>query len=86
MHPTLHPTRAAPSDGEFEQWWSMYPHKVGKAGARKAYDRARQKAYQQTLLDGVQRYVATKPDDRPWCHPKTWLNQERWTDEPAAYG
>lgn len=32
----------------------------------------------------MQRYIATKPPDRNWCNPATWLNQERWRDEPAA--
>ncbi|AMM84773.1 hypothetical protein AZF01_10735 [Martelella sp. AD-3] len=34
-------------------------------------------------MDGLKRYVA-KRDDRPWCNLSTWLNQDRWTDRPAA--
>ena len=30
----------------------------------------------------LQRYV-NKTDDRPWCNPATWLNGERWDDQPA---
>jgi hypothetical protein len=36
------------------------------------------------LLAGVRRYIATKPEDHPWCNPATWLNQGRWEDEPAG--
>jgi hypothetical protein len=37
----------------------------------------------ETLIRARDRYIATKPPDRPWCNPATWLNQERWLDEPA---
>jgi hypothetical protein len=30
----------------------------------------------------TRRYIG-KTDDRPWCNPATWLNQERWADQPA---
>lgn len=69
--------------GDFEEWWEAYPHKVGKGAARHSYRRAIAKADRLVLLDGVRRYVAAKPADRPWCNPSTWLNQERWTDQPA---
>lgn len=34
------------------------------------------------LMAGLRRYVA-KTDDRPWSNPATWLNQDRWDDQPA---
>jgi hypothetical protein len=61
----------------------LFPNKVGKADAVKAYGKARQRVGFETLMAGLRRYVA-KTDDRPWCNPSTWLNQDRWTDEPAA--
>jgi uncharacterized protein YdaU (DUF1376 family) len=66
--------------GPFEAWWSAYPEKVGKGAARRAYAKARKKADAETLLAGVARYRASKPADRAWCNPATWLNQERWLD------
>lgn len=68
---------------DFETWWATYPDKVGKGAARKAFEKAIRIASLQDMLVGVERYRRNKPKDRPWCHPSTWLNQERWLDEPA---
>lgn len=75
--------RASLSD-DFDEWWSSYPHKVGKEAARKAYAKARKLTDQSSLLAGITRYQRTKPPDHSWCNPSTWLNQGRWQDEPAA--
>lgn len=74
---------------DFEKWWKVYPHKVGKGAAEKAFERALftfpfpDRAVLQ-LISGVERYIASKPKDQPWCHPTTWLNQRRWEDQPAG--
>lgn len=70
---------------EFEkQFWPAWPNKVGKPAAFKAFCKVR-KAFDLTpILFGVDRYVAEKPGDRPWLNPATFLNQERFNDEPAA--
>lgn len=67
----------------FDAFWAVYPHKVGKADASKAFERAERRVDIESLMAGLHRYVA-KTDDRPWCNPSTWLNQDRWTDEPAT--
>ncbi len=69
---------------EFEHWYGGYPHKVGKAEARKAFEKARRKASLEELIAGRDRYIRDKPPDRSWCNPATFLNQERWTDEPST--
>lgn len=69
--------------GEFDEFWSLYPNKVGKRDAEKAFVKALKRASLTAILTGLRRYVA-KTDDRPWCNPATWLNQDRWADEPAA--
>lgn len=74
---------ASPARGEFDQFWALFPNKVGKADASKAFVKARQRVDFHTMMDGLARYVR-KTDDRPWCNPSTWLNQDRWADEPAA--
>lgn len=76
--------RVGSVDREFELWWQGYPHKVGKGGARSKFLIARRKTSLDELIEGVKRYIASKPKDRAWCHPGTWLNQERWLDEPAT--
>lgn len=76
-------SRASSLEG-FEDWWTAYPNKVGKPAAARAWPAARRKADLEALLAGLKRYIASKPPDRPWCNPATWLNQERWLDQPAA--
>lgn len=69
---------------EFEsELWPIYPHKVGKPVALQAFVKARSRADLETIIAGLRRYVA-KTDDRPWCNPSTWLNQDRWNDMPAT--
>ncbi|MEO1987408.1 MAG: hypothetical protein ABGX47_12305 [Martelella sp.] len=63
--------------------WPLYPQKVARKTALKAWASARQRADFDTIMAGLKRYVA-KRDDRPWCNLSTWLNQDRWTDRPAA--
>jgi hypothetical protein len=75
-----------PSDA-FDRFYENYPHKVGKAAARRAFEKV-QRNFSSGLLwadfcAGVRRYTR-KTDDRPWCNPATFLNQERWADQPAA--
>lgn len=67
----------------WDEFWSAYPHKVGKADAVKAFKRAAGRVDRETMMAGLRRYIA-KTDDRPWCNPSTWLNQDRWSDQPAA--
>ncbi|BCG85341.1 hypothetical protein MesoLj113c_14510 [Mesorhizobium sp. 113-3-9] len=68
----------------FDTWWREYPHKVAKGDAKKAFARAAKKVSLAILLDGVKAYIAAKPVDRPWCNPATWLNGERWLDQPST--
>jgi uncharacterized protein YdaU (DUF1376 family) len=81
-------TRAsrASSNEAFDRWWEGYPEKVGKGAAKRAFLKALSKTSLDQLIGGVERYKATKPPDRAWCNPATWLNQERWLDVPATNG
>lgn len=65
---------------DFETWWDLYPRKVGKKAAERKYRIARQDVDAETLVLGLQSYLATKPADQAWCHPATWLHQGRWED------
>jgi hypothetical protein len=76
---------AREEDDEFnETFWPAYPHKVGKPAALKAFRGAKKRAKLPEIMAGLQRYIAAKPPDRPWCNPATFLNQDRWNDQPAA--
>lgn len=79
---TPSPPKGGSVPAGFDEFWSAYPHKVGKADAVKAFGRALKRVVLSDLLDGLSLYAA-KTDDRPWCNPATWLNQDRWLDRPA---
>ena len=75
---------AAPwTETDRERFWAAFPNKVGKADAMKAFDKASNKVTPEALFSALNRY-ANKTDDRPFCNPATWLNQERWLDQPAT--
>lgn len=67
---------------EFDQFWTVYPNKVGKPKARLALVKALKKASLETIIAGLRRYIASKPADRSWLNPATFLNDERWADQP----
>jgi hypothetical protein len=70
-----------------EQFWAKYPNKVGKPKALKKLEGIRKRGVLvdwAELMAGLERYIRTKPPDREWLNPETFLNQERWADEPAT--
>lgn len=73
---------------DFDDFWKVYPNKVGKPTAKLAYERALRRheagsdpPTPQSILAGLLRYTRHKPPDRPWLNPATFLNQERFNDE-----
>lgn len=71
------------SDFEFEDFWNLWPNKVGKPAALRAFVSARKRAGLDAIVEGVFAYIRDKPPDRPWLNPSTFLNQNRWEDQPA---
>ena len=69
-------------NGDFDAFWKQYPKKVGKGAALKSYQKALRKTSHETIMAGVAKY---HPDPDYICNPTTWLNQERWSDEPDSY-
>jgi hypothetical protein len=78
-------TRSLSFDLEFkEQFWPVWPNKVGKPAAAAAYVRARKRGNTlDQIIKGLTSYVNSKPPERPWLNPATFLNQDRFLDEPA---
>lgn len=71
-----------PSD--FDAFWSEWPNKVGKPAAMKAFNAAVKRGVSLwDIQDGIRNYIRDKPPDRPWLNPATFLNQNRWEDQPA---
>jgi hypothetical protein len=73
------------TDPDFLRFWDAYPLKVAKPKAAKAWAQAIRKADAETLIAAAAQYrddPHRKPDYT--AHPATWLNSERWNDEPAT--
>jgi hypothetical protein len=67
---------------DFDQFWEVYPNKVGEPAARKAFSKAASRATVAEIIRGASEYAA-KSDDRQWCNPAKWLSEDRWKDQPA---
>lgn len=75
--------------GLFEEFWGVYPKKVGKGAARKAWEKIRpSEDLVRKIISAVERYQETAQWQRDGGqyipNPATWLNQERWEDEPET--
>lgn len=72
----------------FDAWWGMYPRKVAKAEARRAFGKATTRATIEQLTAGLARAITAwdaeqrSPEKIP--HAATWLNGDRWHDEHRA--
>jgi DNA replication protein DnaC len=67
---------------DFDDFWLLYPRRVAKKDARKAWDRltpSNQLAALVAIASWRSIYLAREPDRIP--HAATWLNGERWEDE-----
>lgn len=67
----------------FDAFWRVYPRRVGKQAARRAYERALRHADAGVIYRGACRY-RDDPNraDQYTAHPTTWLNAGRWDDDP----
>ena len=77
-------TSSSVDDG-FDLFWSHYPRKVGKGAARKAWKTALKKADVVLIQESALLYRLTCSKDPQYiAHPASWLNAERWADEPMT--
>jgi hypothetical protein len=68
----------------FDEFWSLYPRKIAKATARKAWAKLspEQQLMAAKAIDTHCQYWSAKETELEFIpHPATWLNQERWEDE-----
>ena len=85
-----------PPNDDFDAFWAAVPNKVGKGFARKAYGAAvkrltahlgwtPQRAHER-LAERMTAFAATPKAKGLYCpHPATWLNQDRYDDDPAMW-
>ena len=89
-NPNTNPIQSTDNADAFDVWWAVYPKKVGKDAARRAF--AKVKVDVNTLIAAV----VLQRESEQWAkeggryipNPATWLNQGRWEDElaPAKTG
>jgi hypothetical protein len=67
----------------FEEFWGVYPRKVEKGVARKAWKNALKRATPEEIIAGAKRYAAQRfgQEVEFTKHPGPWLNADRWLDE-----
>jgi len=71
---------------EFNTFWGIYPRKLGKGEAKGAFVKAVDKFGADVVLEGATRFASDPNLPAPQFIPRaaTWLNQERWDDEPYS--
>jgi len=80
--------QASPSPlvDSFESFWKLYPKKVGKLVAQRAWGKVPRRTSWRSLIDGLQRWKQTeqwqKEGGKFIPYPATFLNQRRWEDDP----
>lgn len=85
---TNHPgtSSAAPRrdlNREFDQFWDIYPRKVGKPKAKLAFARVVKPQLLDVVLAGASRYRDDPNRDPEFtAHPTTWLARAGWDDDP----
>lgn len=73
-------------DEQFEAFWKLYPRRVGKLDARKAWNRLKVTA---ATFAQMTEALGWQTNSRDWTrdggqfvpYPATWLRQGRWMDE-----
>lgn len=84
----IKPIRANALDDGFNEFWNVYPKKVGKEAARKSWIKENPKI--QTVLNTLRWQIESdawqKQDGQFIPNPATYINQGRWADEPVMKG
>jgi len=66
----------------FDEFWKIYPLKVGKGAALKAFVKAVRTTDADIIIKGAQRYKLDPNRSQAYtAHASTWLNAQRWLDE-----
>lgn len=83
LRPMNHSIESSRITQSFAEFWKVYPKRVGKIAAEKAFIKAVQGGIEpQTIIDGAKAYAGDKERSEAFtAHPATWLNAGRWGDE-----
>lgn len=82
-------TRAAPDDPLFDEFWTIYPRKIGKAGAGRAWQRVTRHGGDPSAIIAAATLFARECSDAGTAtkyipHPARWLRDGRYADEAAG--
>ena len=67
----------------FESFWNIYPRKTAKGAAHAAWLKAVKKTSAQEIITAAEKYRDDPNREAGFtAHASTWLNQERWLDDP----
>jgi hypothetical protein len=82
------PEPGSDDDPDWMKFWEIWPKKVSKPEARKAWAKAVKKAPTAEILAGAEHYrilvIREKREKQHIKDPSGWLNGERWTDEVSV--
>lgn len=80
--PPKRPAAVPKPPAGFDAWWALYPRKVAKAAAVKAYVKAVRQVEPEVLFAATARFRDDPTrEDAFTPHPASWLNDGRWEDE-----
>lgn len=86
--PPIPPTGVDADFPSFDRFWAAYPKKVGKADARKKFEKlVPDESTLSAILSSLEYLKATdqwqRENGKYIPNPSTWLNQKRWQDEAS---
>jgi hypothetical protein len=78
------PVNEPQAEADFASFWQAYPRKKGKAAARKAWKAAKNLPDTDALRAAIKQQTKSEQWSNPRFipYPATWINGERWNDEP----
>lgn len=82
--PPAKPRRPMDDTSEFLSFWNVYPRKVGKPNAARAFAKALKNATIDDIMRGLAAHLPAWAESDPQFtpHPATWLNRQGWNDSP----
>lgn len=84
-----HAEKDSTPSGAFEEFWAACHQRKGRGAAAKAFDKALQRGNSAAAITTAMKQFATTPDanpkDRSPILPATWLNQDRFLDDPKTW-
>jgi hypothetical protein len=73
------------ADNDFDNFWKLYPKKVAKSDAVKAWNKATKKKTADELLKLTKAYAEGQlPEDKYIPYPASWLNKELYESVEVA--